>query len=204
MTKINIPESLEFYYTNSEAVNTVIKQTDDPKDYTPEQIINMEKARLQARQIQIDFYEMINDIWNKTFGEAIAESGVFSQNKYEKDATDYDLDDVWNGDDDFGKEFEKNDKKYTFSITREQNEADEDERTVLSLWFCIYDDKVGHYTADGIKEEYVSIFKDDDDDDNGYVSKSCINLEKDIIDGKTEIDLSELAEVAKYMVECCK
>ena len=71
---IELTEALKFYFSGEDkqnAIENLIDKDDAPKDFNVEELESFYKSKINALQVQTDFWVLLKDIWFKTWGEAL-------------------------------------------------------------------------------------------------------------------------------------
>jgi hypothetical protein len=75
MTKIlQIPESLQFYFENSQqagAIQQILEMDSLPLGLTWEEIEHYQMAKISAQTTQFDYWKLMKDLWQLSWGEAV-------------------------------------------------------------------------------------------------------------------------------------
>lgn len=71
---IQISEGLQFYFANNQnqgSIDEILSQKTMPSDLDWEEIERFNDAKLSALNVQLDYWKLLHQIWNMTWGTAI-------------------------------------------------------------------------------------------------------------------------------------
>jgi hypothetical protein len=184
---IEIPESLQFYFTNDKnasAIQQIINSETTPIGLTWVEVEQYNTAKVSVLSTQLDFWTLINKIWESSWGRAINSTGFkeISTDLYE-DA--YSLESVWENKYLF-REFLLNGSTVSFVCELTEESA-------IKLRFYV-ESESGTYEISNNLPLSPENWLPPDENDNRYTEKSIYLVEH------MEIDIEPLTIAADEVV----
>lgn len=194
-TKIAIPPSLQYYFSsasNTAAIQTIIESKNTPPGLTWEEMEHFNNAKVSALVVQRDFWLLLKQIWNHSWGVLLNTSSLKVDLKeyYREDDTENSMGYSWN-EGYLIKRYQWRGYFFGFSCCIDENGK-------IRLSFFV-EDSDGCYA---ISDQLIlsADWQSEPEEDERWTNESVLPK----LEGQAEIDVSPLRSLAAEAIEKLK